>query len=1283
MSNLALDSAIRATAQKTIIEIHSDDSDDSDIDMNSESDRESDATNTYKKVPDSSDASSSKSRLISPITTATTGSSSLAASQHSQPSSVSHSIVEDSPSEAEDLTQILKAVRRARAQEASEEQLVPEPVSPLPDLSTEIRAAFGDHFKGTSNFFIIEQPSRSIAHQPETSSENRTRSAVDGVSKRKALYDPFAEDLLNIEDTAKFGPKKKRRRDGKKRDCLPTNSQAACSNTRQQGSGHDSTRTAFQDTQGQSHGHSCFEQTPAADARSSRALSLGVELPIRPRSASVDPAGMKHGRCKGNLNRLVRSRRTDLSTFDRQQPSRPAHEPPPSSRKVIIDLDEDDGHDPVRLPDIHRVGAESNTQPIQVSKRQRVKNIEVTQNRTGSGIQSFHDGRRRSPATRNQFRDVSAGISQAQPDDLQGRIGGLPERRPAYARKETSHLDKVIKQARRRQLDSGRVTKSKTLHEPPSQQPRASTNRADEARLLKAQETSTWRAAPVQSAGKGSQISRDLPSGFHSELTAKSGSAPLFRPNKNAYAFQQSMFGDDEDDDSDQGLDQVRVQPSHNLERNVDHQPFLGVDGVEDEGEVGDADPPQSSGERSAYLPNRISRLPIRPSSQSNGNSIHQPVRSGNSRIAEHQRRHAGTKASKASHQTQLPVEDWDQTAKQMAALIKQYEDKPRALVVNALPSSFGVSDPAEIRQHNKILDRERAKIRNNCSNAEKQRGKAISRRKAAIRRDVREKFKHMPERIQNEEFERRFNAYLEKHHPDRSQPPDNTVHRDVQFDENFLENEHSDHEVDNHPDDDLNRRMIPAAEALRRFEPRTRMTIFTVFVSEPHDEGESDPKFKINKSFDKLTEASKHARSILDKSVALLGTDYESKTIDGFTTGRWRLPTGIHKGKWKSVKTQEEETCVVELPPDALRDKFVDEELIDKYARDAYDVFFSRTAPQDHWEAEAQGENNAALCKRQGGNSRGRERKRKGILGEQAANSADDSEETPASFEGDELRRALAAGPTGTCQTTALQEESIADGEDPASDDTSQSSDDSESSEGTVCAPPRAGLSYNQIRGNAYSGLITKTEALGTFTTMREANKTALNAARLLWKPRTPDMNANIMYTDEVLPYIERQEEKNVHSEGLRLVLPGLASATGRDLRSWGFTCSEIHVQKRDLQGPVNLAIDFVLTARDRKQAACASEKADKAADDMGQAVVEGEEHGEMIAQAAVEGEEDRMGQIVTEIEQHGEMNAAPVAESADGEDRTGQGHEVVEGFDQEMPDREPSDESDVSEEE
>lgn len=1280
MSNSALDSAGRATAQETVIEICSDDSDDSDIDLDSESDGESDATNADKKVPDSSDASSTKSRLFSPSTTATTGSSSLTASQYSHPSSVSQSFVEDSASEAENLTQILKTVRKARAQEASEEQLAPEPALPLPDLSAEIRASFGDRIKSTSNFFAIDQPSRPIPPQPGTSSEDRTRSVVDGVSKRKAPYDPFAEDLLNIENIGSVGLKKKRRHD-KKRDCPRTTSQAAHGNTRQQGSGHDSTCTASQDPKGQRHETSCFEPKSAADGRSSRALSLGVKLPVRPRSASVDSAAMRHRRCKGNLNLLVDSRDTGLSAVCSKQPSHLTHDNC-SSQKVIIDLDEDDGHEPVRLPGTHLVAAESDTQRVQVIKRQSVKETEKKQHRSGSGIHSLHNSRRRSPETRIQFRNVSAGISQTQPDDLQGRIGGRPERRPAYAQKETSRLDKVIRKASSRQLGSGRVAKWKTLQKPPSQRPRTSASPAAEARLLEAQGTSTWRAAPLHSAGKGSQRTRHA---SHSELAAKSRSAPLFRPNKNAYAFERSVIGDDEDNDSDQGRDQVPVQASYNLGRNLNHQPLLDVDEVEDEAEFGAGGPPQSSADSSAYLPNRISRLPIRPSSYSNRSSMNQPVRRDNGRLAGNQRRNVGTYASKASHQAQLPVEDWDQTAKQMAALRKQYEDKPRALVVDALPSSFGMSDPAEIRQHNKILDRERAKLRYDSSNAEKQRRqKAISlckARKAAITRNVRKEFGHMSEHFQNEEIERRYNAYFEKHHSHLSQPSDHTVVRGVQFNEAFLENGHSDNDVQNDPDDDLNKRTIPASEALRRLEPLTRLTIFTVFVSEPHEEGEENPKFKINKSFDMLTEANKHARSILNKSLASLETDWESKCVDGFAIGKWKIPAGIHKGKWRSIKTQEEETWVGDLPPDALRDKCIDEELIEKYARDAYDVFFVRLAPEDYWEAEAPDENNAGLGKQQEESGRGRQRKRRGILGEHAANFADDNGEAPASFEGDGRRQALAAGPSGPCQSIAEQE-SIVDGEDPASDNATQSSDDSDSSEGTVCAPRRPGIAYNQVRGNAYSVLRPKTEVLGTFTTMLEANKAALSAARSKWKPRTPDMNANIMYTEKVLPYIESQEE-HVHSEEMKLQIPGLGSATGRDLISWGFTCSEIFVNKRDLQGPMNLEIGFTLTARDGKQAASASKKAVRAAEDMDQAMVEGEEHGEILAQAAVEGEEGSMGRSVTEIEQHGEMNAAAVAEGEDEEDRSGQGHEVVEGLDKEMPDRQPSDESEVSEEE
>lgn len=1256
MSNLAPDSALRATAQKTVIEIPSDDSDDSDIDMDSESDGESGATHAVKKAPDSPGARSTNSRLFSPPTTATTGSPSCTASQHSQPASMTHSIAQESASEEEDLTQILIAVRKARAQEASERQLAPAraPVLPLPDLSAEIRAAFGDQIKNTSSFFIIDQPSQSMIPQPEVISEAKTKDGVEAASKRKAPYDPFAENMLNIENAGNVGPKKKRR-DDKKRDRPRTNG----SQSQQKVPGHNSTFTTSQKPEGQRHGLSCFQQTPAADARPSRSQSLALNLPTRPRSASVDPAAMNYGRRKGNLEQLANhengNRDTIFPHFDRHQPSRQMNGPS-SRQQIIINLDKDEQVDQGRFPGTDP----SIAQPVEAAKRQCVKDINVTRNRSGSGVLSSHSRRRRSPASQSQVRNLHAGNSQVQSDDLQGRIGGRPERRPAYARKETSHLDQVIKKAKSRQLDSGRITKRRTIHKPPSQQPRSSASPAAEARLMRAQGISTWRAAPARTSGKTSQRPSDRSSGFHSQLSVRRDATSLFRPNKNSYAYHQLRIGDDEDDDhGDHGLDQTQVQPSYSPERNARYQSLLGVDEIELED--GAADPPESMGGGSACWPARSPRLPPRPSLQSNRSTVHQPSRIGNGRIVEYQRHNADANAAKASRQIQPPVEDWDQTAKDMAALRKRYEEKPRAIVVDALPPTFGMSQSSEIRQHNKILGRERARIQDDYSNTEKKRReKADSRRKARkteITREVRKKFGHMPEHIQNGEIEKRFNAYLEKHHPELSQPPDDTVVRGARFNENFLENSHSHHYAHHDPDDDLNRRMIPASEALRRFEPNMPMSIFTVFVSGPHDPDNPDeaPKFKINQSFDVLAKANRHARSILDRQAE---KDYEFKTVAGFATGKWKLSTGNHKGKWRSIKTQEEETCVADLTPDTLRNKFVDEELIDKYTREAYDVFFLKLAPQGFWEEEGEKENNSGLFERQGEIDHKREGKGKGSLHERAANSSEKRQKSPTGLEGDELRQALARGPAGTCQTDADQETIDDEDEQLPSDSCSEASNDSDSSVGTTCAPIRPGSSYDQTRGSAYSHLCPNAEVLATFTTLSEANKTALNAAKFWWKPRDAYINSHIMWENEVQPYIEAKSEF-VDSEEVKLVLPGLASATGRDLRSWGFTLSTIWVQKRVLTGPLNLAIDFTLTPRDREQVTCASRKVDEAAENMDQSVVEVERHGETSAQAAAEGE--------------GEIE----------EDSMGRNREVVELSDAEMPDRQPLDESDVSEEE
>lgn len=1257
MSNLAHDSAIRATTQKAVIEISSDDSDDPDIDMDLESDGESGTTDTDKKVPNSPGASSTKSRLISTPTTATTGSPSCTASQCSQSTSVTHSIVQDSDSADEDLSQILNAARRARAQKAPEEQSAPAPapVLPLPNLSVEIRAAFGDQIRNTSNFFVIDQPSQSMVPQPEAISGEKTENGVETASKRKAPYDPFAEHILNIENAGNVEPKKKRRHD-KKRDRPRTNSQTPHNNTQRQ-------------VPGQRHAPPHLEQTPAADARRSRPQSLPLNLPIRPRSASVDSPATEHGRCKDNLDQLAKHRNYNLNTtFPNfgHQPNRQANEPS-SRQQIIINLDEDEEVDPVRFPSTYT----SSTQPVEAAKRHCVKDINVARDRSGSGVLSSRN-RRRSPATQNKFRNVRAETSQVQSDDLQGRIGGRPERCPAYAQRETSHLDQAIKKAKSRQLDYGRITKRKTLQKPPFQQLRMSANPAAEARLMRAQGASTWRAAPAPPSGKSSQKSRDQSSGSRPELSVRNEPMSLFRPNKNSYAFHQLRIGDHEDGDRDNGLDQIRVRPSHSPERSANYQSVLGVDVAEDEDEDGAANLPQSRGEGSACWPNRSTGFPPRLSSRSNRSTAYQPLRIGNDRIVEHQRRNADADASKASRQIQPPVEDWDQTAKYMAALRKQYEEKPRAIVVDALPTTFGLSSSAELRQHNRILGRERARIQDDYSNAERKRQEtALSRRKArkaAITRDVRKKLGHLPENMQNGEIEKRFNTYIEKHHPGLSQPPADTAVRGARFDEEFLEDGHGDDYVHNDLDNDLNRKMIPASEALHRFEPNTPLSIFTVFVSGPHDP-DKEPQFKIDRSFDTLSKANKHARSILDRHAE---KDYDFKTVAGFATGRWELSTAKHKGKWRSIKTQEEETCVGDLLSDTLRDKFVDEELVDKYSRHAYDVFFLTLVPQDFWEGEAKKKNNSGLYKRQEPRDHKQELNGKGTLRNRASNRSEEKGKTPMGFEGEELRQALVKGPAGPCQTDEGQEPIEDEVEELISDNASQAGNDSDSSARTVCAPTRPGTSYDQNRGNAYSNLCPNVEVLASFTTLREANKAAVDAAESLWRPRGAWINSLFMYNEEVVPYIEAKREF-VDSEEMKLVLPGLASATGRDLQSWGFTISTIWVQKRVLTGPLNLAVDFTLTARDREQATCASNEVDKAAEIMDHATVEVERHGEASTHA--EAEATAAAAAAAEGEGEGEVENEG--------DSMWQDREVVEPSDAEMSDRQPPDESDVSEEE
>ncbi|KAJ4424324.1 hypothetical protein N0V82_001024 [Gnomoniopsis sp. IMI 355080] len=988
-------------------------------------------------------------------------------------------------SDDEDLTQVLRAVRKAKAQKAPDEQnaAAPVPVPGLPpELSFRVEEFFAKQIKSPCSFF---KPTNAVP-------KNITPDGTNNASKRRNSYDPFAVYTLNIEpsEALESTRSKKKRRLDKTHQRSRTESQDSGVGPQKQGLGDGLTDTASQDPQGQS---------PAAP-----------------------------GNGESNTNNW--QQRTN------------------------------------------------STQPV------IPRNTDST---TTPHTLDHPTGRQRSPATHHLLRGASKDGSQALSDNLHGYIGGHPEGCPSYAHKEANSLDQAVKKAKTRQVEYGSLRKKTAPDKHRSRQSLPTFSSVAEARLLRAQQTSEWKEAPSSSAQTALQNVTTRPGVIHPHRVIPPPPSSQFRQSKDA-----------------------------------NHQPTLEVEDVA-------ATSPLHLTPTSGSQSRRNPRPQNQPLPRSSRITAPQPVLNNGDGFAGPQEIPPAAKTSQASHQVQKQMrqmqhsmlipsrprnapaqisrdheEDWDRVAAEMTALSKRYEDKPRTTLLNSIPAGLSESPSSEIRRLRGSLGKARAKIQESPYNKDNKVVQDIKKRAAAIRRDVRAKWSGESQEVQQAEFDRKFNLYMEKKKKEAMRQRGDARVSAAKFNAAFLEAGHNDEEANDHQDIGRKAREIPALEALERLGPNKSICSYIVLVSEPFSKGEKNPELIATKRFFKLTLARKYARSILDVSKAYSRVAFEME--NGCYCGLGTLSSGKDKGKNIFVKVHMEAQMVGDLSPDALRNKFVDGDILAKYAT-GYDVLMCSTIPKC-WRETAGGEpKKPALDKR--------EHKSKSHTEKTAV----EDDEEPKGLEGDELRHALANRPD-TCQSNAPEE-----------------NDDGDLSDGTVrdCSPD--GDSYDRIPRNATAHVV-KITRLGCFTTLRHANQTAISAATVAWKPKDASYDAHSFYKDTICPEI-KQYEAYVDTEEMLLEFPDFEPGDRMPrYRSWGFVNSQIEVAKRELEGPLDVPIHYV------------EDLTESYFDELDKNIKE------TLAQAAV-----------AEVESAGEDEDA----------------EDVEQSNQEVPDRQTSDEEDISEEE
>lgn len=533
-------------------------------------------------------------------------------------------------------------------------------------------------------------------------------------------------------------------------------------------------------------------------------------------------------------------------------------------------------------------------------------------------------------------------------------------------------------------------------------------------------------------------------------------------------------------------------------------------------------------------------------------------------------------------------VEVFDNAAADIQALYAQYEKKRTTTLVDSLPANMIT---AQSNSHSRAKAARAVGIRE--KDKVQRQEKLFRNQLSRIRQKVRRDYPDETEEVRNGIIEARFDTYK-----------DNKIRRDLNERErfkaglptvDFLE-DNRDGGAFNGEEVDLNARRVPASQAL---EPTQTIVHYPVYMTEPLDEGKNYENFlKRTNSFGKLGSANFYAKRLLEgpssptsKRSRNISRQVVSQSIiysNGLLFGSVKLGDG--RGIY--VVVRKEEMLFGNLDPDALRNKWIDEDVLDLY-RKRYDIWSVKLVPKAWLDKEADDEEARAARDRTNQRAKEREKRQEERQSNKRQQKVSDKgtevvagDDDPQGLEGAKLRAALEAlsNPTSTRCSSADNEsdegsadESNEDVDDDADDEAqSQASDETLRCENRPSAHSRPYGSPYARYPNFYEDYAVRNECVASYTDLHLANEQALDLARQVWRPRTALMDAVLHYENLLLPTLRSAATELNDKQALELQFPEFPGH--KDHRPWGFVWAQILVRETELRGPRELGVDFVV---------------------------------------------------------------------------------------------------------
>lgn len=558
--------------------------------------------------------------------------------------------------------------------------------------------------------------------------------------------------------------------------------------------------------------------------------------------------------------------------------------------------------------------------------------------------------------------------------------------------------------------------------------------------------------------------------------------------------------------------------------------------------------------------------------------------------------------------------ETFEDAAASFNLLQSQHEKKRTTIMLDSVPADLGMPSRASRKQAVRRANVFGRKPRNAAKSAETKRMRYRERAIEDKRRKLEEEHASEPDEVYRERLiNEKLNEYCQKFaENDRKRKDQARNYLTVDFLEDGAGTEDvDDHNSHHHPGGrgapaTRPRGAIPAAQAMESTETTV---VYAVYISEPFEEGDDYEKHmqRVAEAFLKKEEANAFAQELLTGAAPSSRQPPQDATGVWYKTDARGLLFGrkwLYDGKVICCMVEKEKQIFGMLD---MRDKWVREEVKDLY-RPRFDVFITNVIPKVFLDKEEEDKNKRkeqkakdAATKAEAETETAKPTEEGGVQEEESETEGGPCIWKPDDGKGEDSRNGDSNNlfsPTPTPAPDAAQEadhkadhkadhEADHEVDHEANHEASSQSGRLDSDDGDADNDNASVASDRTLQPSQPGGALGKLSwsdveycsiHAGSYTDLRLANEEAFRVARLFWKPRNARMSAWLHYEYVVIPSIEEGKLMDLDLGRADIVfqVPEIDGLV--EHRPWLFIHSRIYVVEAKLEGPRDIACDFVV---------------------------------------------------------------------------------------------------------